>query len=197
MRIGVIVALALVAGCKGAREGTADTGERTKALPESCAAYRRALDTLPACSGVSKDELASLWRGYQDASTAWVNRDLARMPANTLRAIDVACTAGRDFIRGRIAEMCPERAERAEADFGGASKLPAECSEYRDTIFKLATCDKLPQQSRDALLEGFRAMEKGWADMDVIPAEARKALAEACKQGTDALKQAASATCGW
>jgi hypothetical protein len=27
--------------------------------------------------------------------------------------------------------------------------------------------------------------------------EAKKTMADACKQGTDALKQAAAATCGW
>lgn len=75
--------------------------------------------------------------------------------------------------------------------------LPAECNEYKDMIEKLAACEKLPQQSRDALKQGYDAMAQGWANIGSMPAEAKTAMADGCKKGTEALKQAAAATCGW
>ena len=75
--------------------------------------------------------------------------------------------------------------------------LPTECNDYKAMIEKLASCDKMPQQSRDALKQGYDAMSQGWANIGSMPAEAKKAMADGCKQGTDALKQAAGAMCGW
>ena len=75
--------------------------------------------------------------------------------------------------------------------------LPTECNEYKGMIEKLASCEKMPQQSRDALKQGYDAMSQGWANIGSMPAEAKKAMADGCKQGTDALKQAAGAMCGW
>src|SRR5689334_14577993 len=72
-----------------------------------------------------------------------------------------------------------------------AGDLPAECNDYKAMIEKLASCDKMPQQSRDALKQGYDAMSQGWANVGSMPAEAKKAMADGCKQGTDALKQAA------
>lgn len=79
----------------------------------------------------------------------------------------------------------------------GGGDLPAECNDYKAMIEKLASCDKMPQQSRDALKQGYDAMSQGWANVGSMPAEAKKAMADGCKQGTDALKQAAGAMCGW
>jgi hypothetical protein len=195
MRIGVCVALAFVAGCKGSSEGH-DMSERdVKTLPASCAEYRKALDPLPRCEAMTKQELANLWHGYLDASSAWVNRDVSRMPANTLRAIDVACKWGRDHVRERVAAQCaPEPVERDL--FGDApGTLPPECDEYRAMIYKLSECEKLPKQSRDALREGFDTMVRAWKDIDTMPREAREAMADGCREGAKALRQAAIATC--
>jgi hypothetical protein len=79
----------------------------------------------------------------------------------------------------------------------GGGDVPAECNEYKAMIEKLAGCEKMPQQSRDALKQGYDAMSQGWANVGAMPAEAQKAMADGCKQGTDALKQAAGAMCGW
>jgi hypothetical protein len=75
--------------------------------------------------------------------------------------------------------------------------LPASCTDYKGMIEKLASCDKMPQQSRDALKQGYDAMAQGWANIGSMPPEAKKAMEDACKQGSDALKQAAGAMCGW
>lgn len=75
--------------------------------------------------------------------------------------------------------------------------LPAECTDYRAMVDKLAACDKLPQASRDMLKKSFDDTSKAWADFDKLPADAKTALTNGCKQGADALKKAAGATCGF
>jgi hypothetical protein len=94
----------------------------------------------------------------------------------------------------------PKPADPAAKPTEGApatGDLPAECNDYKAMIEKLASCEKMPQQSRDALKQGYDAMSQGWANVGAMPAEAKKAMADGCKQGTDALKQAAGAMCGW
>lgn len=80
------------------------------------------------------------------------------------------------------------------APAAGGGDLPAECNDYKAAIEKLASCDKMPQQARDALKNAFDQASAGWASM---PAEAKANLATACKAGTDAVMQSAKATCGW
>jgi hypothetical protein len=193
MRIGVCVALAFLAGCKGSSADN-DLHERdVKTLPESCAEYRKALDLLPQCEPMTRQEIANLWHGYLDASAAWVNRDVSRMPANTLRAIGVACKWGRDYVRERIAAQCPS--QQAERDlFGNASKLPTSCVVYTRYVDELIQCDKLPQASRDALKQGHEAMTQAWRSVDSMTSEALHALDEGCRAAADAIRQAGSAT---
>ncbi|MBA3393732.1 MAG: hypothetical protein H0T89_13880 [Deltaproteobacteria bacterium] len=71
-------------------------------------------------------------------------------------------------------------------------EVPPDCAEYKMLIEKLATCDKMPIASRDALKQGFAAMEKSWANAD-----AKATLGEACKQAVVSVKAAATQTCGW
>lgn len=78
-----------------------------------------------------------------------------------------------------------------------SADLPAECAEYKGMMEKLASCEKMPQQSRDALKQGFDAMSASWANTAAMPPEAKKAMADGCKQGAEALKTAAAAQCGW
>ncbi|MBA3394108.1 MAG: hypothetical protein H0T89_15785 [Deltaproteobacteria bacterium] len=78
-----------------------------------------------------------------------------------------------------------------------SADLPAECAEYKGMMEKLASCEKMPQQSRDALKQGFDAMSASWANAAAMPPEAKQAMADGCKQGAEALKTAAAAQCGW
>jgi hypothetical protein len=118
------------------------------------------------------------------------------------RACIVSTTSLKDK-KGCKAKLSKEQRESLERDLdeadrvARASKLPAPCERYRQLIEKLASCDKMPQQSRDALKQGFDAMNQTWKEMGDMPPEARKAMEEACTQGADALQQAASAMCGW
>ena len=75
--------------------------------------------------------------------------------------------------------------------------LPAECNAYQAMIEKLAACDKLPAASRDMLKKTFDESSQTWANYDKLPDDAKAALTSGCKQGADALKQAAGATCGF
>ena len=103
----------------------------------------------------------------------------------------------KDDKAGETPKTDEKKDDKAAAPAGGGGDLPAECNDYKAMIEKLASCDKMPQQSRDALKQGYDAMSQGWANVGSMPAEAKKAMADGCKQGTDALKQAAGAMCGW
>ena len=83
------------------------------------------------------------------------------------------------------------------APVAATGDLPAECADYKGMIEKLASCEKLPPQSRDALKAGFDQMSASWKDVGAMPAEAKAQMATACKTGADALKQTAAAACGW
>ncbi|HVK88769.1 MAG TPA: hypothetical protein VM513_31835 [Kofleriaceae bacterium] len=65
-----------------------------------------------------------------------------------------------------------------------AEPLPAECLAYKAAIEKLASCDALPVQTRDALKQAYDAAAVKWA---TVPATGRNALANTCKAGADAL----------
>ncbi len=75
--------------------------------------------------------------------------------------------------------------------------LPPECADYKALVDKLATCEKLPQASRDMLKKSFDDTAKAWTNMEKLPADAKAALVGGCKQGADALKQAAGSACGF
>jgi len=78
----------------------------------------------------------------------------------------------------------------ADTKPAASADLPAECGEYKAAIEKLATCDKLPQQTRDALKQSYEQTSTAWAS---VPAEGKAALATACKSAADAVKQSAAA----
>jgi len=105
--------------------------------------------------------------------------------------------------KGCKAKLSPEQREALDRDLdeadrvARASKLPAACDRYKALIDKLMSCDKLPQQSRDALKQGFDAMSASWKNMEDMPPEARKSMEDACTAGSDALQQAVAAVCGW
>ena len=61
-------------------------------------------------------------------------------------------------------------------------------------IEKVASCDKLPQASRDAFKQSYDAMAGAWAN---ITPEAKAQVGAGCKTAADALKQAAGQMCGW
>lgn len=97
-----------------------------------------------------------------------------------------AAGSGSDPATGSAAAADPAAAGGAAA----AGDLPAECGEYKAAIEALAKCDKLPQQTRDALKQSYEQTSTAWAS---VPAEGKAALATACKSAADAVKQSATA----
>jgi hypothetical protein len=77
-----------------------------------------------------------------------------------------------------------------EAQPAATGDIPAECNEYKAGIEKLASCDKLPPETKETLKKAYEQAAAGWAN---VPAEGKAAVASACKSGADALKQAAAA----
>lgn len=82
----------------------------------------------------------------------------------------------------------------AIADEPTSTSLPPECEAYHAAIKRLAACDKMPQQSRDALINAWDEASAGWVN---LPPEAYANLATACKAGAEAVTQSAKSVCGW
>jgi len=104
--------------------------------------------------------------------------------------------------KGCKAKLAVPQREALERDLAAADKAARDakltsCELYKQRIELLMSCDKLPQQSRDALKQGLDAMMQGWTQMENMPEEARKAMQDGCKQGVDALEAAAGDMCGW
>jgi hypothetical protein len=76
---------------------------------------------------------------------------------------------------------------------GGGGDLPAECNDYKAAVEKLASCDKLPQATRDQMKQAFDTASTAWKDVGSLPAEAKKALSDGCKTAADAVTKAAEA----
>lgn len=78
------------------------------------------------------------------------------------------------------------------ADDKQRARLPTECVVYEQLAGKLATCDKLPQTTRDAMKQAFETSKATW------PGNTNKvALGAICQAAAASLKQAAAAACGW
>ena len=75
-----------------------------------------------------------------------------------------------------------------------ADGLPPECAEYKATVEKLKSCDKMPPKAKDALIKAFNDASAGWANM---PEGAKAGLNQSCKAGTEAVAVAAKEACGW
>ncbi len=78
-----------------------------------------------------------------------------------------------------------------------AADLPKECADYKAAMDKLASCEKMPAATKDGLMQGFKAMSEGWANVANLPPEAVKAMTDGCKKSGDALTAAAKTICGW
>ena len=122
----------------------------------------------------------------------------AKLTADQKKNMDKAMSeamgmgGGHDMDKGAGGEAPAGSAAAAPAAGGG--DLPAECNDYKAAIEKLSTCDKMPQQARDALKNAYDQASAGWAN---LPAEAKANLATACKAGADAVMQSAKQVCGW
>ncbi len=133
----------------------------------------------------------------------WVKgKDRTKMIAASRDRMKKACTADQwsDTLRACISvggeDACfaaagaPEHAWGFPARGVVVSSGVPECDAWGQAVMKLASCDKVPQESRDALQQAYEQLQQNWA---ARPAEQRATLAEACKAATEAVRQLGSA----
>lgn len=142
-------------------------------LPYECDDYRMEVGTLSNCPKVPKKTRDALTQAYEQTAAAWVS-----VPPEGHAALGAACKAAADAVR-QVSARC------------GASGLPKECLRYRAAILKLASCDKLPPETRDAIRESYEQAAAAWTS---VPPERRADLATACTSAAEAVEQSA-ATC--
>jgi hypothetical protein len=71
-----------------------------------------------------------------------------------------------------------------------AATIEEACAGYLAKMERFMTCDAVPQAARDGAKQGIDAMKQAWQGAGTMPAEAQKAMADACKQAEDAIAQA-------
>jgi hypothetical protein len=102
------------------------------------------------------------------------------------KAVDKTTAAAEE--KKEAAEATGEAKEAAgEAAAGAVTTGIEECDKLIETYMK---CDKLPQQSRDAFLQGAQAWK---TSIETGGDAAKQALTDSCKQAAEASKQALAA----
>jgi hypothetical protein len=83
----------------------------------------------------------------------------------------------------------------AHRDQSALSSGVPDCDRYAAAVGRYLQCNKIPESAKDGVRQGLDAMKQGWQMLrdPNVPPEARKAAGDACKEATDAVKQAASA----
>jgi len=69
-----------------------------------------------------------------------------------------------------------------------------ECDAYIDAMNRTQTCEKLAKETRDAFKESFTAMHDAFAQMKTMDDSVKKAMADSCRYGTEALQQVLSSS---
>lgn len=141
---------------------------------------------------------------YADANwkdkVDWIKgKDRTKMIAESRDRMKKACVADKwnDTLRACVSvgggEDCFAAAKVATWTFPAPGvTIPtgiAECDEWGKAIMQLSTCDKLPQASRDALVQAYAQLAQQITQMSK---QQRADLAVNCKSGTDAIHQIGS-----
>lgn len=77
-----------------------------------------------------------------------------------------------------------------DAELAPVDGMPAACEDYRQVLIKLSGCAAMPEQSRKAIKDGYKAMMQAFENLRNAPPESIKAVEDGCRQGADAIKQA-------
>src|SRR5215467_5537172 len=86
-------------------------------------------------------------------------------PAKTTEPATPDPNAKPDPAKTDPAKTDPAKTDPAKTDDHAAANLPAECNDYKAAVDKLASCDKLPAASRDALKQSYETLSKTWANV--------------------------------
>ena len=161
-------------------------------LPSACLRYTQSIKRVALCDKLPQASRDALEQAFEAVSQNW--SQAAPIP-EARAAVEQMCRQADDAVRQAVGPMC-DLDPVVEDAFDGPT-LPPQCLEYRRAVFQLTRCDKLPKESRDALVQGFRALEDAWKSYKTMSPEARRAMSDGCKQGADALRDFATKTCGW
>lgn len=72
-----------------------------------------------------------------------------------------------------------------------ARQLPPPCVQYREIVAKVASCNRIPQDMRDAMKQGLEALEKNWTDLD--NPQRYRSISDSCKAIADEVRQTVTA----
>jgi hypothetical protein len=111
------------------------------------------------------------------AKSQQIADQLGKCMANAMTASNAGSAAAGSAAAGSAAGS-------AAIDPAAFADLPQECLDYRKAVERLRTCDKLPADVRDTMLQQFDRSAEGWAK---LPAESKKSLKEPCVAGTKAV----------
>lgn len=75
-----------------------------------------------------------------------------------------------------------------------SSTSVAECDRYISTIAAFDKCTKLPEASRAQMREAMAQIVETFSNLRTLPEEQRKAMAESCKYGAEALQSVLTQT---
>jgi hypothetical protein len=173
-KLGASATLTLVtdAGCKAtltlARDGSKLAScDRLLALSSIEATCDAAGDGRDAHLSAARGKLAS-WK---------------KLAGKARKDAEQACTKDGDAIAASLAQNgC------LPAGGVAGSGLP-ECDAYVGAMRRFSQCSQLPVQSKQSIEQALSQMGDTWRN---LPPEGRQQAAEACKQGTDAIRQAAA-----
>lgn len=103
-----------------------------------------------------------------------------------------ATAAGSDAgsATGSAAGSATGSAAGSAAEPAKTGDLPKECADYKAALDKLAACDKVPANAKDALKKSFDQASATWA---TVPAESKATLSTACTAGAKAVTDATTA----
>lgn len=200
--IVLVAGLSLAAiGCKkkgGAGEAMAKMGEfkdKMCACKDTACAQKVSDEMTKWSQDMAKDQKEPQKMSEEDTKKATeVSKQMSDCMQKAMGAPAMGGGGGGETPGSAATPPAAGSGEMAPAGGGATGTLPKECDDYKDAIAKLANCDKMPQQARDALKQAYDQASAGWSN---LPAEAKAGLATACKAGADAVMQSGKAACGW
>jgi hypothetical protein len=82
--------------------------------------------------------------------------------------------------------------EAEKAARKAATGLPAECDDYIVLLERYATCSAFPLSGRDTMRQTIDQMKASWQQLlgNQLDPSTRQMVGDACKQGTEAMRQA-------
>lgn len=189
------VAVALVAACgnetrDGSREAPTPVKpgpvepsepEQLGTVPVECQWYGAAIRRLASCRELSAEMRDTLRESYELVKVAWAHLTPEGRPL-----IASACLRAERQVKA-ASKACTFEVENPVAGLEG---IPEPCHEYAAAIELLASCDKLPSATREALRQSYLQQSAAWRD---VTPEGRAALGTACQSAADAVKQSAAA----